>query len=98
MADGEPKAPSRRRTRRAGDEAPSRDDDSRHVESATERRPASEAPGTGDDRDDREQPAPAGDKDTAGGEDHSRIAPGVAAQRAARFVARLSGRRPESVI
>jgi len=96
MADVEPKAPSRRRTHKAGD-APSRGNDGRHVESATLRRPASEEPGTGDDRDDREGSAAGGDEDTAG-EGDSRIDPGVAAQRAAKFVARLSGRRPESVI
>jgi hypothetical protein len=97
MADVEPKAPSRRRTHKAG-EAPSRVDDSRHVRRATERRPAPEEPGTGGGRDDREGSAPVGETDTARGEGGSRIDPGVAAQRAARFVARLSGRRPESVI
>ena len=97
MADVEPKAPTRRRTHKTGG-VPSRGNDSRQVESVTERRPASEEPGTGDDRDDREKPALVDDQDTAGGEGDSRIDPGVAAQRAAKFVARLSGRRPESVI
>ena len=97
MADVEPKAPSRRRTRKAG-EAPPRDNDSRHVESPTERRPAPEEPDTGDDPDIPEQSVPISERGAAGGEGGSRIDPGVAAQRAARFVARLSGRRPESVI
>ena len=98
MADVEPRAPSRRRTRRAGDEAPSRDDDSQQVESATRRRPERDEPDTGDDRDDRERSAPGGGESVASGGGHSRIYPGIAAQRAAKFVARLSGRRPESVI
>ena len=97
MADVEPRAPSRRRTHRAG-EAPSRGNASRHLGSATGRGPARGEPGTGDDRDDREQSAPVGDEDTPGAEGDSQVDPGVAAQRAARFVARLSGRRPESVI
>jgi hypothetical protein len=97
MADVEPKAPSRRRTHRAG-EAPARDNDSKRVEGATERRPAPEEPGTGDDPDSRERSVPVGESGAAGGEGGSQIDPGVAAQRAAKFVARLSGRRPESVI
>jgi hypothetical protein len=56
MADVEPKAPSRRRTHKA-DEAPSRDSDSRHVESAADRGPEPEEPGTSDDRDARERSA-----------------------------------------
>jgi hypothetical protein len=51
-----------------------------------------------DDPDTRERSAPVRGEGAAGGGGCSRIDPGVAAQRAARFVARLSGRRPESVI
>jgi Gas vesicle synthesis protein GvpO len=94
-ADVEPKAPSRRRTHKAG-EAPPRDNDSRHVESATERRSAPEA-GTRDDPDTRERSVPVREAGAAG-EAGPQIDPGTAAQHAARFVARLSGRRPESVI
>jgi hypothetical protein len=57
-----------------------------------------EEPGTSDARDDRERSAPVGETGASRGRGGSRIDPGVAAQRAARFVARLSGRRPESVI
>jgi hypothetical protein len=96
-ADVEPKAPSRRRTHKAG-EAPPRDHDGRHVESATERRSAPEEPGTGDDPDTRERSVPVREDGAAGGEGGSQIDPGTVARRAARFVARLSGRRPESVI
>jgi len=98
MADVEPKAPTRRRMRREGGDAPSRDNDSQQVESATKRRLEPDEPGTGDDRDDRERSAPVSEEGVSGGGGHSRIDPGIAAQRAARFVARLSGRRPESVI
>ena len=49
-------------------------------------------------RDDRERAAATGEGGAARGEGDSQIDPGVVAQRAAGFVGKLSGRRPESVI
>ena len=95
MADGEPKAPSRRHTHKAGG-GPSRGDDD--VESDADRPGAPEEPDSANDPDTREQSAPARGKGAGGGGERPRIDPGTAAHRAAGFVARLSGRRPESVI
>jgi len=98
MADVEPKAPTRRRTQKSG-EAPARDRDTEHVEGATDRRHAPEKSGTRDGRDDAEQRAAAGAEEAeSDAQDAPSIDPGVMARRAAGFVARLSGRRPESVI
>jgi hypothetical protein len=84
MADVEPKAPSRRRTHKPG-EAASGESDS----------PVPEEPGT---RDGRERSAAVGGGGETGTQGSSWTDPGVFARRAAGLVARLSGRRPESVI
>jgi hypothetical protein len=93
MADVEPKAPIRRRTRRSG-EARSPHGDDRHVEGAAHRRPVPEESGTRGGREDREPSVPAGE----GGGTAPRGNLGVIAWRAASLVATLSGRRPESVV
>lgn len=97
MADEEPKAPIRRRTRRSG-EAPSPNDDNRHAGAAAGRRAVPEEPSTRGDQDDREPPVVAGEGGETSAEGRPKGSPGAVARRAASFVATLSGRRPESVI
>jgi hypothetical protein len=86
MADGEPKAPIRRRTRRSS-EVPSPDGDDRHAESADSRQ---DVP--------REASVVAGEGGEASVKRPPRGDPGAVARRAASLVATLTGRRPESVI
>ena len=97
MADGEPKAPIRRRTHKAGG-VPSRGNDDLHIESEADRPRAPKEPDSADDPDTRERSAPAREEGASGGGAGPGIDPGTAAHRAAAFVARLSGKRPESVI
>src|SRR3954470_18486276 len=97
MADGEPKAPIRRRTHKAGG-VPSRGNDDSHIESEADRARAPKEPDLADDPDTRERSAPAREEGAGGGGSGPGIDPGTAAHRAAAFVARLSGKRPESVI
>jgi hypothetical protein len=91
MADGESKAPIRRRTRKLGEASSSVDDD-RQGEHAVDRRRAQEESRPRGDAAGNEPP------DSADTEGASRVSPGYIARRAASLVATLSGRRPESVI
>jgi Gas vesicle synthesis protein GvpO len=97
MADGEPRAPIRRRTRRSS-EAPSPDADDRHAEGVGDRRAVPDESDTRGDQDDREASAGAAERGETSAEGPPRGDPGVVARRAASLVASLSGRRPESVI
>jgi len=97
MADGEPKAPIRRRTRRSSD-APSPDGDDRHAEGAGDGRPVPDESDTRGHQDDREPSVDAGEGGETSAKRPPRGNPGAVARRAASLVATLSGRRPESVI
>jgi hypothetical protein len=98
MADGEPKAPIRRRTRRSS-EAPSQVGDDRHAESADSRQGVPDESDTGGDQDAREaSSAGAAKRAEISAEGPLRGNPDAVARRAASLVASLSGRRPESVV
>ena len=91
MADGEPKAPVRRRTRKPA--GPSSSDDGRHDEDGADRR---SEPAESDRRGDEGDRAPSTTDGGSGGT--PQVDAGLIARRAAHLVATLSGRRPESVI
>src|SRR5690242_2518524 len=92
MADEEPQAPIRRRTRKAG-ETPSRDD-GRRVEGRSGRRNTPDESGTRDNGDGHEASGEGGPADRGA----SKVDLGSIARCAAHLVAELTGRRPESVI
>jgi len=96
MADEEPKAPIRRRTRRSS-EAPSPNDDNRHTGVAAGR-PVPEESSTRGEQDERELCVVIGKGGETSPEGPPKGSPGIVARRAAGLVATLSGRRPESVI
>jgi hypothetical protein len=93
MADVEPKTPIRRRTPTSS-EAPSRQGDRRYVEGAAVQASVLEEPSTGNER----RSSGGGGRGGNVAQGASWIDPGVIALHAASLLARLSGRRPESVI
>jgi len=93
MADVESNTPTRRRTQKPG-AAPSRQGDRRDVEGAAVRASVPEGPNTGNER--RSSGGSGRDENDAQGA--SWTDPGLIARQATSLVARLSGRRPESVI
>ena len=93
MADVEPKTPIRRRTQ-TSIEASSGKGDRRYVEGAAVRASVLEEPSTGN----KKRSYGGGGRGENGAQGALWIDPGVIALHAASLVARLSGRRPESVI
>ena len=98
MADGEPKAPIRRRTHRSR-EAPSPEGDDRHAEGAGSRQGVPDESDARGDQEAREASSVgAAERGGTSAEGPVRGNPDAVARRAASLVASLSGRRPESVV